>query len=142
MSYNPWGCETYKNQNKMEVALTKCYFCGKDDKIIIPTRLTPKVNEQVKECHGKVIDMIPCKECEDWMKKGIILLGIVESKCDKDWNKEQMPNPYRSGAFAVVTEEGFKRIVNDKSMIEFAIKHRFMFIENEAGVKVGLWELN
>lgn len=52
------------------VALTKCFFCNKDDAIILNTKLTPFFANRVKEAHGKVISMDPCNKCRDFMKMG------------------------------------------------------------------------
>ncbi len=124
-------------QNKVGVALTNCYFCGKGDRILLNTLLTPAMATRVESAHGKVIDMEPCSECKKWMEQGIILLTIDNSKSGSGWNRSPIPNPYRTGGFFVMKEEAFKRIF-DGEAAAFALKHRWMFIEQEAADKIGL----
>ena len=130
--------------NKSHVALTRCYFCGEPDKILLATRYV--AGEPVKDlspAHDKVIDMEPCKKCADFMKQGVILLTIDDKKSDKDWNKPDsspgwIPNPFRTGGFFVVTDEFVRKLMNQQ-MADWAIKHRFMFIEHEAAEQIGLF---
>lgn len=125
------------------VALTKCYYCGKDNEILLDKRL-----KDISALHGKVCTMNPCNECQEFMKKSIILIGIDEEKSDPGWNsppsnstlKERqswMPNPYRTGSFVVVTEQGFERMINEPSLVAYGKKHRWMFIDHKALVHVG-----
>jgi hypothetical protein len=133
-------------EDRFEVALTKCYFCGEDDKILLNTRLTAHAAKQVRECHQKVVDMDPCPKCRDFMQKGVILIAIDSNKSDPGWNQRPedsqgnwMPNPYRTGGFAVVRDAAIKRIL-PKDLADHALRHRFMFIEHEAAVKLGIFE--
>jgi hypothetical protein len=121
---------------KTHVALTKCFFCGKSDKILLASRYyhTKEGIEPVKDLeplHNKVVDMDPCPECASWMKKGIILLGFDPKQSKPDWNKDRIPDPYRTGQFTVVTEEAFDNIFHEKDVVDFAKKHRWIFIEEE-----------
>jgi len=124
---------------ELGVALTKCYFCGENDTIVMNTRLTKHMAEKVEELNGKVIHMNPCNKCQGYMKQGIILLTFDPHQSDPNWNEDPMPNPYRTGGFFVVTEEFLSRILQPE-MFEWAKKHRFMFIEHEAAGKLGLFE--
>lgn len=140
---------------KLHVALTKCFYCGEDDRILLATKYhhTKDGMQPVKDLqplHNKIIDMEPCRKCADWMEQGIILLGIDSAKSEPNWNKPPapnaitgkqehwLPNPWRSGTFSVVKEEAFRRMVPDKAMQEFALKRRFMFMEEEAMVMMGI----
>jgi hypothetical protein len=136
---------------KAHVALTKCFYCGEGDKILLATRYqrTESGMEPVKDlapAHGKVIDMEPCHNCEDWMTQGIILIGIDSAKSDPGWNEPPninaerehwMPNPWRAGGFAVLKDEAFCRLFG-KEFQKFALKHRYMFMEQEAMVLLGI----
>ena len=119
------------------VALTKCFFCMGDHQIILHKRLG-----DVSEFHGKVVDLSPCNKCQEYMEQGIILLTIDESKSPDGWEKDKVPNPFRTGGFFVITEEGFKGIFNteDHPALTFGLKHRWMFIEHQAAVEMGLIE--
>jgi hypothetical protein len=81
------------------------------------------------------------------MKKGIILITIDDAKSGEDWNKPPlrneerqgwMPNPYRTGGWLVITDDAAKRMF--PQMADWAIKHRFMFIEHEAAKMIGLFD--
>jgi len=86
--------------NKDIAALTKCFFCGKDDRILLASKFDREGEpiQDMKQFHGKAVDHEPCEECAKHMKQGIILIGI----------KEGDPN-YRTGEFFVIKEEAVKR---------------------------------
>jgi hypothetical protein len=128
---------------RQHVALTKCFYCLKDDRILLATkyRETKDGMQPIKDlgpANGKVIDLEPCQECAKWMKQGIILIGIDSAKSDPGWEREQMPNPWRAGGWSVIKDEAFKRIFTGEEVTEFALKHRFMFIEQEVMEKLGI----
>lgn len=136
-----------RNPNRPSIALARCYFCGDIHQIVIGKYLSPM--RQVEEMHGKVISMRPCAKCEDLMKQGIILIGIIHGKSEKGWNippplpddrRGWMPNPYRSGGWAVMKESAFMRLFKPDSSGAFGLKHRWMFIEHGAGVQIGMWD--
>ena len=132
---------------KEHVALTKCYFCGESDKILLAKTYNRTKNgmepvHDLKPFHGKVVDMEPCQKCADYMKQGIILIGIDEAKSTPGWNKEKIPNPYRTGPFLVVKEEAIDhfplRGKGADNIRGFAKKYRFMFVEHEVLEKLGI----
>lgn len=119
------------------VALAKCFYCLGDGCILLHKRLG-----DISEAHGKVVDMTPCSQCAGYMKQGIILITIDDSKSEPGWNKPGpggIPNPWRTGGFFVVTAEAFSRMFNGPAA-DFGRKHRWMFIEDEAARRVGLFE--
>lgn len=107
-----------------EVALLKCFFCGDDSEIVLNTRLTPRDAANVRAMHQKVAHMEPCNKCKDLMKQGVILLTIDVKKSDPNWNrppsgderKNWMPNPYRTGGFFVLTDNGIRRAIQDEAI--------------------------
>ena len=120
------------------VALTKCFYCGEDDKILFHRRLG-----DCSAFHGAVVDMDPCPKCAEHMKQGIIVIGIDASKSDPDWNRPPpgagpgwMPDPCRSGYFLVMREAVFSRIFKGEA-VSWARKHRWAFIEVQALVAIG-----
>jgi len=125
---------------KEYVALTKCFFCGESDKILLATHYNRNGEplHDLAPMHNKVVDMEPCSQCADYMKQGIILIGIDAEKSAQGWEREKLPNPWRTGAFAVLKEEAILRMVNDKKVIDFAVKCRFMFVEHEAMAMMGV----
>ena len=127
------------DNKKLGVALTKCFYCQEDSTILMNTRLTEHYARQVESAHGKVIDMTPCPQCEEYMAQGVILITIDDSKSGKDWNKADIPNPYRTGGWFVVRDESLYKWMPEE-FADFAVKHRFMFIEHEAAEHVGLFD--
>jgi len=133
-------------REKSHVALTKCFYCNADDKILL-ARQDHHNGEPVHDlsgAQGKVVDMDPCNKCRDLMNQGVILITIDDAKSDKDWHKPDgsknwMPNPYRTGGWFVVKDEAIRRMIDTVEMADWAIKHRFMFIEHEAAEKLGLF---
>lgn len=115
------------------VALTKCFFCGGDHQIILHRRF-----RDISEIHGKVFDMTPCNECEARMKQGVILLEIDEEKSPKDWWKQEMPNPYRTGAMFVMKDEAVMRIFNAETAERIVNKTRWAFISSSVVQKLGI----
>lgn len=130
------------------IALTKCYYCGKDSDILMNRKLTKNLAKQVESMNGMVVSMAPCQQCEKYMEQGIILLTIDSNKSDKDWhtrpsnkpnNELWIPNPYRTGGFVVVREEAIGSMLGEDSPIfKQAKERRFMFIEHETAVAIGL----
>jgi hypothetical protein len=116
-------------------SVMKCFYCGEECGVALPGLL----KGDVEAPRSAVWDMNPCPKCEEWMKQGIILLGMDESKSDL---KHMPEGAYRTGLFTVITEEAFKRIFRDEGEnkpIEFGLKHRWMFIEDSVAKKIGLY---
>jgi hypothetical protein len=133
-------------KRKEHIALTKCFYCNKDDVILLATRYQQDGQpvHDLSPAHGKVINMDPCSKCADLMKQGVILITIDNEKSGKDWHKPDgsknwMPNPYRTGGWFVVRDEAIRRMIKQVELANWAIKNRFMFIEHEVADKVGLF---
>jgi hypothetical protein len=129
--------------DRQHVALTKCFYCLEGDRILLAknyyqTKKGMQPTKDLAPLDGKVIDMEPCQKCADWMKQGIIMIGIDAAKSKPGWEKEKRPNPWRSGGWAVLKEEAFRRLFDDEKIVEFALKHRFMFIEHDVMVMTGM----
>jgi hypothetical protein len=126
--------------HKMGVALTRCYFCGEADRIVLNTRLTEHLAKQVEEMNGKVMDLEPCAKCAGYMSKGILLLTIDPEKSELEWDKSPLPNPYRTGGFFVVTDDAISRMLPEGKLRDYALKTRWMFIAHEAAERIGLFK--
>ena len=129
--------------NNLEVALTKCFFCQEDSDIIMNTKLTPKYAKAVKEMHGKVVGMNPCSKCTEYMKQGIILISIrdgEERELVAAAREKRMPNPYRTGGWAVVKETYILAMheLLGKTVVNGAVKHRFAFVFDSTWNYLGL----
>lgn len=119
-------------EEKSHVALTKCYFCQKDNEILLATRFNRtkdgKLNPSIdmNKFHEKVVDKRPCTECEKLMKQGVILISVSND------SKNGEENPFRTGGWVVITDEAFERITGNKPTARMA------FIADEAWKKIGL----
>lgn len=118
-----------QKENLLGVAMIRCYFCGEPKGIMMNTKLSPTYAKKVEEAHNKVIDMEPCDKCKEWMKKGIILIGV------RDDDKE-----YRTGHFAVVTENAIQKMLEGTKMLEPVLQHRFAFVDETTWHAFGLPE--
>lgn len=136
--------------DKFAISLTKCYYCGESNEIILNRRLTKPMADNVKEMDGKVVTMHPCTKCEEHMKQGVILITIDPEKSDQNWHtpppdlKEGhnwMPNPYRTGGFFVLRDTAIARAINDEDLVNWALEKRWMFIEHEVANMLGLFEV-
>jgi len=124
------------NEKTFGVALTKCYFCGEDDRILLNKVFSERIANKVKAAHGKVVDMEPCQKCQEYMKQGIIVIVVDDEKSEPGWNKSSLPNPHRTGHFTVLTDEAVTRFFG--SSADWAIRRRFMFLDIKAAEKMGL----
>jgi len=113
---------------KMNVALTKCFYCGKDNDILLAIRYNRKgePSTDMSKFHGKADPRRPCNECKEAMRKGVMLCEVRDG--------EKRDNPYRTGKLWVVSAEACKRIFKD---IDFD-GVRFIFIEERYAKRVGL----
>lgn len=75
------------------------------------------------------------------MKQGVILLTFDPERSAPDWNKAPIPNPYRTGGYFVVRDDAMRRMLKNQSTLDWALKHRFMWIEHASAEQVGLFAL-
>lgn len=144
------------SDDRFGVALTNCFYCQESNEIVINKRLTKPMADKVKQLDGHVINMNPCSTCEGYMQQGVILITIDPVKSEKDWNippddekkrEGWMPNPHRSGGWFVVRDEAVRRMFTGEdedfggSVVEWALEHRWMFMEHDVAVMLGLFEL-
>lgn len=125
--------------DKLGVSIVKylCPICGKeaDDGIIMNTLLTEKNAQEVEKLHNKAIGFADhaCKECAEYKDKVVFFIGIDSSKSTAD-------NPYRTGQIVGIKKDS--EVVKHLSKYIQTLKDnsQFCFIEQEAGIKLGLWE--
>ncbi len=124
-------------ENNVGVALTKeaCPICAElsDGGLVINTRLDKSTKDKVESLHGQCIGFAdkPCEECEKYMKHGIIVITIDESKT------EDMNNPYRTGGFFVVTPNSISEYFDDIS--KEILEKRVCFMEHQVAKNIGLF---
>lgn len=115
--------------NNLEVAMIKCYFCGKDKGLVMNTRLTQKHAEKIKKMHGHAIDYEPCDECKKLMKEGIMFISVKDG--------ESGNNLYRTSKMCVIKDEAVKKFTSPE-MFEQVKKTRMAFIEDSLWDMLGL----
>jgi len=117
---------------KQHVALTRCFYCGEPDKILLASRYRQD-GEPVHDLgpmDGKVVDREPCSKCADLMSRGILFIGVRDG--------ESGDNPYRTGQFIVVKDEAVKRVVNPGPTLDAVLKGRFAFVDESSLKMLGL----
>lgn len=132
------------NDDAWPIALTKCYYCGESFEIILGKNNQPKTRKLVEQANGAVLDMTPCNKCKGYMDLGVVLITIDPDKTELNEDgyiktENGIPNPYRTGGFFVLGDEAFTRIFSGEAA-EFGLKHRWMFIDHETAVVIGLFE--
>ena len=111
-----------------EVALVRCFFCGKDKGLVLNAQLTPEAAKAVKECNGKAIDLEPCDNCKELMRQGVLLIEYKEGT---------EPDFYRTGVLAVVKDEAIKKVF-PKDIATDVIERRYCFVSSSVWDKIGL----
>ena len=114
-----------------EVAIIRCYFCGKEKGLIMNSLLTSKAAKAVKECNGKAFDLIPCDDCKKLMEQGVMLFEIEAVPTDPS------QPPERTGRMAVVKDSAFDNFP-DRDFAKQVLKRRFGFIQKEYWEQMGL----
>lgn len=107
------------------VGLMKCYICGNDKGVVLDRRLKNSLP------HSAVYDKEPCDKCKEYMKQGIILIGIRDGETDTN-------NPYRTGEFIVIKKEVIPKIMNSPELIKAILKSRICFVEQSVLERTGI----
>jgi len=111
---------------KSHVGMELCYFCQEAKGVILHKRLAKTVP------HEGIYNSVPCDECAEHMKQGIILISIENGQTQPPAG--ELPNPYRSGDWVVINEDGFTKAFGDHP----ALKSRMAFVDDNAWDKMGL----
>lgn len=123
--------------DNFEVALVKeiCPVCGvaHNGPIVMNTLLTEAKAAEVKKMHQQVVGVAdqPCESCKEYMKQGVILLTVDESKTTDH------RNPWRTGGFIVVSEDWINRAFDEEIAKELTAK-RVGYIPHSLAVSIGL----
>lgn len=113
-------------QHGLNPAVPVCFFCQKEKNEII---LAGRLPGDVEAPKNVAWDKEPCDTCKGLMKQGVILISVDEDKSNGD-----MDNPYRSGAWIVVTEEYIRRWP-DENLVASILEKRVCFISDR------VWDL-
>jgi len=141
------------NPDKSYVGMARCFFCQKEDKILLDRTLRDSLP---RDCG--VIDLDPCTECAGYMKQGILLISVRVGEMeavakDQESYKESydrastyerkrlrpfIPNPYRTGGWCVVKEDAVKRFVQPSETLTEILRCRWSFVDDQTWEKLGL----
>lgn len=102
--------------------IPKCFFCGDDKNEII---LCGMLVDDKEAPRGMVFDKIPCDQCAEYMRQGIMLISVQDGEEGKE-------NPYRTGKINVVRDDAIRRIVSPESLANQIIEKRCAFIPDSA----------
>lgn len=128
--------------------MTTCFYCNELASILLVGSRTKKFKEiGLAKKDGEmnmnigVIDAKPCSQCERYMKQGVILISIrdgEETEMENAKREKRLPNPYRTGGWAVVRDEFIQRVINPPELASQILKQRFCFVPDYAWDKLGL----
>ena len=142
-------------EDKSHVGMSRCFYCGEYDKILLDTRLAKTLPH---DCG--VIDMEPCPTCKDLMKQGVILIAVdpasmervgaeyhdhmakmaVADERSRKNARPFIPDPVRTGGWFVVSDAFIQRTFKPPAMVDMILKGRWSFIAEDAVRKLGLYE--
>lgn len=130
-------------------SMTACYFCNEPSEILlVGLRVKPfrdagidvSPDGQMPRSVG-VIDGRPCPKCEDFMKKGVLLISVrddQEKEIEGANTDRRLPNPYRSGGWVVVKDEFIRKAFSPVELQDQVLKKRFCFIPDKVWDMLGL----
>lgn len=124
----------------LEVSIVKylCPICGNiaEDGIIMNSLLTEKAAKEVKALHGKTIGIADhaCEECAKHKDKVVFCVGIDPDKCTKD-------DLYRTGQVVGIRPDCQLAKQSEQFIKTLKDGSRFCLIAEDAGVKLGLWNI-
>jgi hypothetical protein len=107
-------------------SMSQCYFCGEVKEIVLTGKL-PQDKEAPREA---VWNEEPCKNCAEYMKRGVILISVREG--------EEGRNPYRTGGWVVVTDDYIRRALQPPAVVEEVLKKRMCFVLDNTWKLLGL----
>lgn len=116
------------NKHGVNPSLSVCYYCGGDKNELILAGALPGDKPAP---HRGVWNYEPCDECAEFMKRGVICIGVDESKTT------DQKNPYRDGNWCVITAEALERLVRPPLCDEI-LRRRVAFINEETWLAMNL----
>jgi len=144
----------YSEQHGVNPSIMRCFYCGEDFGVALCGRLP----DDARAPHAAIFSMDPCPQCEAWMTQGIILISMRDGegeKIDRDkkrWDAEQdrlsptkraksgpfIPQPYRTGNLAVVTEDAIREMIANDELREQVLHCRWLLVEDAVWNMLGL----
>lgn len=151
--------------SKSHVTMNLCFFCLEPASILLDTRVAAwRPNAKVGFDDSKAVYFVEvCPDCEKLMEQGIILISVkdgesekvamdyelaqaeyarLESKNGRSWSQQHpfryIPNPYRTGGWCVVTEEGMRNMMNPGKALAHILERRWSLVEDSVWDAIGL----
>lgn len=112
-----------------------CFVCLKDREVILFGLLRPSQRQALESPNGEAprkvcLSTEPCAECRELMGRGVILISVDDAK------STDRTNPYRTGAWIVVTDDYIKRAFG--RLAESILESRLAFVPDEVWDASGL----
>jgi len=120
-----------------------CRICGEDMGVILFGHITKR---QAEAMHEAGLDIAPepgveaprsiclgnvCDQCKEWMKEGVILIGVRDSDVGEE-------NPHRTGKLAAVKDEFIRLAVQPEELAAAILKKRVTYIPESAWEILGI----
>ena len=142
--------------------IPRCFYCWRDKNELI---LAGRLRDDAEAPKNSVWDMNPCSECEGYMEQGVIFISVRDGEMEKVERELEIeranysrtynslaqqkrhpfhfvPNPYRTGGWAVVTAEAVERwmesIVDNPFVRKSILEQRWAFLPDEVWDAIGL----
>lgn len=110
---------------KSHVGMMTCFFCGESKGILLHKRLRQVLPREA--CY----DHEPCDKCRGYMEQGVIIVSTKDGEEGSD-------NPYRTGGWWVVTEEGVRGFTGPGELLDSILEKRFAFMPDSVCDQIGL----
>ena len=110
-------------QHGVNPSVEQCFVCMKDVGVVLFGRLRGDVEAPRQVCLGP--NSPPCRECQEHMRKGVILVSVDEAK------SVDLQNPWRTGGWVVVREAFVKRVFRPSELVETVLRRRMAFMPDE-----------
>lgn len=120
-----YNADYAKQQGLSHVGMANCYLCNKPKSVLLDRRLRNTLPKNA------VYDKEPCDQCKDYMKQGVIIIGVRDNEQDHE-------NPYRTGEWAVIKPEAVERMPLNEEVKKDVLNKRVMFMEQSVIKKLGL----
>ena len=115
----------------LNVALTFCFWCGKETGIAIGNKLTDCKNKWKTKYVFSGYE--PCDECKEKMAKGFTIM-IAQDKPIFEGQPEMQKGVYPTGDWLVISNEAKERMSS--------IDTDKCFMDRETAIKIGLFDGN
>lgn len=121
-------------------SLEICYFCGDAKGVVLfgklHTTLRSSFEKQGQSRDGEaprsvVMNQEPCSKCIEYMKQGVMLISVDESKTEDE------NHPYRTGCLAVLKERAISEIF-DEETAKTLLEKRAAFVPDQMWDALGL----